>query len=566
MEDIQSLFREHANHFTIYVVEQKFVAGRGYEFFKRYKGQPNYIDTDQKAKSTIMKIYSWINKKIPSLGELIKIGFGELSSASIIDIVIAFSKLFMAQEHQAAGPTVIDPIIIQEGKVLKTYINQLVTVHKNSILAPAIIILLRNNDFDSAKKLLSECPDGIYIKLIRNSGKTELCKVINTGAENIEGFITSFSQQCFNTCSNTRHEILLNEEWAEDSLTKKYAPQLLKFRADLLCDEKNEISTYLSNYIMELQSELNSGNIISSKNITLIKNFLGVAKIFRIFCNDNGGNDMVDTLSLAKETENEILKAGVYKCAYFFHDKTIREQDECLEEAYRIFVKNEMADNAIYCKNNRLVRQFDTDRIRSRDFADIVGEATSDVPGLVGMPHIFNNAGMAFMMTAQPDLAMEYFDNGLEYTKSPERFVQKIAILCNKMITKSYYNDKVEYSEIEKLLIQIFDGMVKDNKLPFIAARYVMNLLIIAAREDMSWIADFLENYAIIDLFNQGMNSNSLGTGQLLMQLDYIDQKLPQLNIKSSCIIPKDVIYVTGNRKRIIQNSGLNPFYFCTWL
>lgn len=450
MEDIQALFREHANHFTIYVVEQKFVVGKGFEFFKKYKGKPNYIDTDQIAKTTILKIYSWINKKIPSLGEMIKIGFGELSPTGIIDIVIAFSKLFMAQEHQAAGPNVIDPIIIQEGKVLKAYISQLVTLHKNSILTPAIIILLQDNDFDRAKTLLSECPDGIYIKFIRNNGKTELSKVVNTGAENVEGFINSFSQQCFNTCSNTRHEILLNKEWAEDSIVKKYAPRLLKYRANLLCDEKNEISTHLSDCITDLHNELKSGEISTPQNTILTKNFLGVAKVFRMFCNDYGGSDMREALSLAKDTENEILKANVYKCAYFFDTKTIKEQDSCLEEAYRIFMKNGMSDNAIYCKNNRLVRQFDTDKICARDFADLVGEAVSDVPGLVGMPHIFNNTGMAFMMTAQPDLAMEYFDSGLEYTKTPERFVQKIALLCNKMITRSYYNEKIEYSEIEK--------------------------------------------------------------------------------------------------------------------
>lgn len=220
MENIQSLFREHTNHFTIYVVEQKFVVGKGFEFFKNYRGKPNYIDSDKRAKTLILKIYRWINKKIPSLGEMIKIGFNGLTPAGIVDIVIAFSKLFAAQEHQAAGPEVLDPIIIQEGKVLKKYINQVVTLHKNSILAPAIIILLQDNNFDRAKELLSESPNGIYIKFIRNNGKTEIDKVINTGAENIEGFIYSFSQQSFSTCSNTRHDILLNKEWAQNSMVK----------------------------------------------------------------------------------------------------------------------------------------------------------------------------------------------------------------------------------------------------------------------------------------------------------------------------------------------------------
>lgn len=565
MDNIQELLREHANHFTIYVVEQKFVVGQGFEFFKSFKGKPNYIDSDQNAKNLIGKIFSWIGKKIPVVGAMVKIAFDGLSPAGIVDVVIALSKLFMTQEHQAAGPNVIDPIIIQEGKVLKKYITQLVALHKSSILAPAIIILLQDNNFERAKALLSECPDGLYIKFIRNSGKTELDRIINTGATNIDGFINAFAHQCFSTCSNTRHDILLNEEWAADSKVKKYVPRLLKYRAELLCDEKNETLSELSNFITGLQNELDTENLSMNDRI-LMRNFLCISKIFRVFCNDRGGQDITEALSLAKELDNKILLAHVYKYAYFFPNKSIAEQNIYLEEAYKIFVENEMADNAIYCKNNRLVRQFDMDKISNRDFTDMVGEATSDVPGLVGMPHLFNNAGIAFMMTAQPDLALEYFEHGMDYAKSSERLVQKLAIMCNQLITKSYYHEKIEYSEIEKLLIQIFDGMVQYQKLPFISSRYVMNLLMISLRENPNWTKEFLQNYAILDLINQGLHNNTIGSGQLLMQLDFIDQKFPEFNFKSSYAIPKGIMQVTGKRKEFIEKSGLNPFYFCTWL
>ncbi len=564
MENIYELFREHVNHFTIYVVEQKFVVGRGYEFFKSYKGKSNYIDTDQLAKNLIYNILNWINKKIPSIGELIKIGFESYLPIGIVDVVIAFSKLFATQNHQAAGPNVIDPIIIQEGKVLTKYINQLVTLHRSSILAPAIIILLKDNDFERAKVLLSEAPDGIYIKFIRNSGQTELLKVINTGASNIEGFINSFSQQCFSTCSNTRHDILLNAEWAADSKVKRYAPRLLKYRANLLCDEKHEITDYLSDCIQELENELKSE--LSINNRILLKNFLCVTKIFRVFCNDFGGQDIIDAFNLANELDNSVLQAYTYKYAYFFKNKSIEEQNMYLEKAYKIFVNNEMADNAIYCKNNRLVRQFDTGRIYCRDFVNMVGEATSDVPGLVGMSHILNNAGISFTMTAQPDLALEYLDKGLEYSKSSDRFVQRIAICCNKLITQSYYNEQIEYTDIDKLLIQVFDGMVVNNKLPFISSRYVMNLLIIALRNNPNWAKDFIQRYKIIELFKQGLQDNSIGSGQLLMQFEYFDQKLPELKLKSICKPPKNIVHVTGLRKEFIMKSGLNPFYFFTWL
>ena len=147
---------------------------------------------------------------------------------------------------------------------------------------PAIIILLQDNDFDRAKKILSECPNGIYIKFIRNKGKCELYKVVNTGAENIIEFINSFSQQCFSTCSNTPHNILLNKEWAENSKIKEYAPRILKYRSDLLCDEKKEIIPFLCECISELEKDLNTSTSLTSHDIILLKNFLCVAKIYRV--------------------------------------------------------------------------------------------------------------------------------------------------------------------------------------------------------------------------------------------------------------------------------------------
>ena len=93
-----------------------------------------------------------------------------------------------------------------------------------------------------------------------------------------------------------------------------------------------------------------------------------------------------------------------------------------------------------------------------------------------------------------------------------------------------------------------------------------MNLLIIASRSNSDWVNELLNNYKIIPLINQGFESNSIGSGQLLTQLDYIEQKLPELNLKSKCNIPSKIIPVTGQRQKFIQKTGLNPFYFFTWL
>lgn len=434
MEDIKSFFKECDRGFTIYVVEQKFANGRGLDYFKSFRGKSNYIDTDLIAQKRISKIYSWIQTKIPIISDLVQIGFKRLTPAEIPEIIVALNKLFGSQEHQAAGPDVIDPIIIQEGKVITKYINQLINLHKNSFLAPTIIILLKDNDFERAKSLLSECPNGTNIKFIYNSGQSVMYKVINTGVDDIDTFIDSFAEQCFSTCSKTKHDILLNEEWANDSLVRLYAPRMLRYRANLLCDEKNEIKNYLNECIMQLENQ----RCVTNQENILRDNFLCIAKLYRVFCNDFGGSDIFDAYKIAKDLGNQLLLAYVYKYAYFMDDISISDQNEMLKKANEIFIKNNMFDNAVYCKNNMLVRQFDLGNIYPYRFSDMLGEAISDVPGLVGMPHLYNNTGIAYMMSAKPERAMEMLDKGLEYADSTERQVQYFAILCNKLITKSY--------------------------------------------------------------------------------------------------------------------------------
>lgn len=400
------------------------------------------------------------------------------------------------------------------------------------------------------------------VKFIKNTGEGELYKIINTGADNINNFIDSFAEQCFSTCSQTKHNILLNKEWAENSIIKLYAPRLLKYRANLLCDDKNEIRNYLNDCIDQLEKQ----DSLSESDDTLRKNFLCVAKLYRVFCNDSGPADMNDAFTIAKELDNQLLLAYVYKYAYFFGDKSIAEQNQLLEKAYQIFTDNGMADNAVYCKNNILVRQFDYGNIYARQFSEMLGEAIGDVPGLVGMPHIYNNTGLAYMMSAKPDDALELFDKGLEYAKPIDRQVQYHAILCNKLITKVYYGEHIDFSVIINSFKQIYDGMVRNDQLPFISARYIMNLFIIALKENKDWGKELMQQYDIISLINDGFASNALGNGQLIRQLDYIDRKLPECSIKDQCKIPAQVIEPTGRRKEFIEETGLNPFYFFTWL
>lgn len=563
MEEIRKLFREYDNGFTIYAVDKSFVSGIGLDYFKSFQGKPNYISSDNIANKKIKKIYAWIGKKIPIIGDLLKIAFStNTQAASIVDVIVALQKLFISQEHQAVGPEVIDPIIIEEEKVYQKNIEQLIYLHKDTFLFPTIIIILMDNNIERAKKVFSNCPNDMNIKFVLNSGKYEMHRVINVGASNVRDFFSAFSHQCFCTCSKTKHDVLLNAEWEQDSIVRRFAPLLLKYRSNLICDEKREIVASLDSLINDLEN-MDTSN---SRDNVVVKNFLCIAKIFRVYCKDDGGTDIKDAFHLANFLQNDILLAYVYKYAYFFSQKNFNEQEFCLNKAYDIFKKNNMMDNAIYCKNNQLVRQFDTSKICADNFSDLLGEAINSVPGLVGMPHLFNNTGLAYLLTGNPEQAKEYLDKGIAYSKTSDRLVQRLAIQCNKLIVDSYYEEKIEFAEINKLMKQILDGMYYKNELHFISARYAMNVFIIALRQNISWGKELLRTYPIIDMINKGLSENTIGSGQLLKQLEFAEKKLPGLLLKDQCITPVKITEVTGRREYFISNFGLNPFYLFTWL
>lgn len=114
MDEIKEFFKESHEAFMIYVVEQRFVVGRGHEYFKSFQGKENFIQDNLTIKKRINKILSWLGKKIPDISDLIKDCFNINPIAGITDAVAALCKLFSVQEHQAAGPDVIDPILIKE--------------------------------------------------------------------------------------------------------------------------------------------------------------------------------------------------------------------------------------------------------------------------------------------------------------------------------------------------------------------------------------------------------------------------------------------------------------------
>lgn len=559
LEDIRDFFKETDTAFTIYVVEQRFVVGRGAEYFRQFKGKENYIDTDTVMKSRLHRILQGISKRIPNVAELVKTCFEITNSVGIIDVIGSLFKIFTCQEHQAAGPDVFDPIIIQEGKILPKYVNQIIALHKTSILRPAIIILLKDNDFERARTLLSGCPHNTNVKMIRNSGATEMYKVINCGAENVEAFMESFTHQCFNTCSRTPRSVLYNEEWAEKSLIKLYSPSILKIRTNFLYQDKSLVRDDLCTLINEVDQKEVNGEF--DRRIKL--SFQCILRLYRVFCNDGGETDVLEAYNLAKQLDNDILLAHVYRYAYFFKGYTFDQKIELLNEAYNIFANNGMEDNAIYCKNNKLVRQFDTNAVDIGEFRTLQEEAIHNVPGLVGMSHILNNTGVAHLMNGYPDDAIQFFDKGLDYAYRPERCIQKVALLCNKLIARAYTFDKIAENELLKVMNLIFDNKELLN-IPFISARYAMNIVVLALSQSKELGIFLMKEYPIDNLIQRAFNDNILGAGQLMLQLSLIEKQYG-IQILNKLNLPAKYVKTTGVKEQFLTKTGFNPFIFSTW-
>lgn len=562
--EIAKLFRPVDDVFTVYVVEQRFAVGRGYDYLHSYLNTANYVTTDEQIKSRFARIINNIGKNVAPVSSLLSLFSTEIPIASISEVITALCKLFTVHEHQAAGPDVIDPIILQEGKITRRMLTNLININKDSIIAPSIIIILKDNNFERAKQLLSECPDGINIKMIRNSGEETVYKVVNCGANNITEFIESFSEQCFSTCSKTKRDLLLNTEWANDPIVSKYSPSLFKIRASLLFDQKNEIRSELTQTILDIGSETPS----SSRDTDIINCILCVARLFSAFCNDAGGKDIIESHRLAQELNNNILLGHVYRYAEFLPGCSESEKVDLYDKGYQIFRDNQMVDHAIYCKNNKLIHQFYSSSVFPEMFREMQEEAVNSVPGMVGLSHIYNNVGVAYLYCGDSSTAINFFKHGLDYAKYQDRIVQRLALKSNEMIARSYSFDIISEQELYLLLRQIFDGMGL-NRLPFLSADYVLNVLSVAYHQNVKLGAELIHHFPVKELIDRSFATNTMGSGERLLQMQYLaayyGDTFPLLNV---CNIPPQIYLTTpcGKKEEFILRYGFSPFEFNTWL
>ena len=497
-------------------------------------------------------------KKVPNNSELIKEGFNLVAKPSIGQIVTVFIKLISASQHQAVGPEIMDPIIILEEKISRKQIIEIVTLFEKKFLSPTIIISMKDDNMDRVKELLSKCPNGTTLKLIENSGKSEIAKVINTGAKNIHEFIDYYARQCFNACSYTPRDVLFNnEEWEQDSLIRKWSPGMMKIRSNLLYDKKEESIqdvNYILNSIRSDKKFLKRDEYLVSSGIECM------ARLFRTYCYDRGDEDFNIAHRISKEIDNDILTAHVLRFSHFLPKSSKQQQKEALEKAQKIFSENKMEDYGVYCKNNSLVNNFYSDKVYVFDFEELRDRVLYNVPGLVGMSTILNNVGVSYLYNGRFEEAIEWFNKGKAYDK--DRNTQQIGLKTNLLIAKSMLGMDINEMEIKSLIIENISWF--GDKGAFLGASYILNLLLIA-NKTKGFVKELIEDYPAITRFiNIAVNPRYLGSESLGFQLSTLSKKYRELNLDINTTVR--VKKPNGKRGINIELTGFNPAIYNAWL
>ena len=560
MEIIEEIFQKSPNKFTVFVFSNSFSNSFAKSYLENYINTEHFLDSNEKIIKNINKAFNIIEKSITSIKVLVEF-IADVSQKSLLAVLTApqtfanIIKLFTAQEHKAVRLDNVSPIIISSKDIDKRFIDKLVNIFQDSILKPTIIIADNKDEF--IEEEYANFPDGTVIRYIKTSRCISDYTVINNGAKNVEDFIVAFSDRCFNTCANTENKLLFNEDYQNNNIISKYTKPILKIHTNLLHDRKDNVKDDINKYI----GELSSIKYDSNYDYEIAQLYLCVLLICRVFCNDSGKNDMKNALFISNELGNEVLKAHVYRYADFLSISK-PEKIELLDKAGAIFTNNSMPDHAVYSENNKLVEQFFTDNVNTDEFINNAILAQERVPGMCGMSHILNNVGVAFLYNGKYEDAIEYFDRGLTYSQPQSRIVQNYALLSNRMIARSCLLETIPENDLQLLSNKIKDAM--ENRLTFISARYQMNLVSIAFKQNPAFGKELLMKNDIINNINNCINNHQTGAGQLNLQIQYLSQ---YSDFPTDLFCTSKTNYSVGGKREIfITQKGVNPFHFKTWL
>lgn len=553
--EVNDLFFEQTSEFTIFVVENRFFTGTGRKFFEEHKEKSKgYLDNEYKVNKFLTKdVYAHIFKSVKNPKAILKYLFDSSSSIPISEAISLLSKTFGVLQQHAAGPELIDPIIIFEGVTTRQTIGSIMELYKNSHLKPKIIVVSKDNNYERIKSVLCYCPHETKIIYLKNDTSKIESRVFNSGANDVNSFISLYGRQCFNSCSRTPTDILYNPDWAEDSTIKEFSPEILYVRTKLMAGEKLEAAETINHSIENIWAKLEFIN--RSKERNLLLGFDCFAKLFRVFCRDKGGQDIIDVQRASAHLENELLNAHLYRYSDFIQGLDSTKIIDNLNNAERIFREYEMEDHALYCKNNRLLKSFYTSQVSHEQFKQMTIEARLNVPGLVGMPILLNNSGVAYLYNSMFEQAVECFEMALQYNPQNDH---KLGISCNLLVAKYLYGEEVVESDVTKLFFEAeFNFDLK--KQAFLLANNLTNLAYILSK-DKNVSADLFQEKFYNDVIHIALQG-PFGVNSLSHQLHRINRH-EKINIACG-ITPK---VDESKRCKFVEICAMNPAIYNAWL
>lgn len=559
-DEIRNDFLNYNDEFTIFLVEPNYYKHKGKDYLMQFLGTEHWFSSEEKCLNEINELLFWLERNNNNISELIDElrNLSESQNHFTETTVTMLTKLYSVTSHKLPIAKTLNPIIIEESCISKKNISLLVSLNKYCNYIPTIIVILKDDNFERAKNVFLQCPNDTNLKIIKNSGETIYCKVINEGADTIEQFLEFFSKQCFSTCSKTENNILLSDEWSKNSVISEFSPSIFKIRSIFVTEHKLVAKQDIENLDVKLDEY--KANTVSNK--ILLNSFICMNKLFNVYCNDYGGKDLKTAWEIAKDLDNEILLAHVYRYSHFFNCGRTDKQG-FLIEAEKIFSKYGINDHAIYCQNNRLIHQFSMNNMNIKDFSALENTC-KNMPELALMAHIINNIGVAYLFERLTDKAIETFNNGLKYTGN--NHIQRLALKSNLLIATFIATGNFDETKVKSILDEIFTPYLGLNRMTFLTAQFALNVIGVVVNNNITRSKELISEYNIVQLIKTAFSTNIMGAGSMIKQMQAIAAKHPQLDLLKYIKAPSKTTNISGIRLDFIEEYALNPFFFNTWL
>lgn len=556
--DIEERLNPSLTNATVNIVTYTFRMKYGKKYFEKFLTTPHYMSSSHKLRNYWNKTINLIRTKQTNIIELVQ----TLENSDNIKKSVVFETLSMLLQiipAIAVNIGVLDPIIIEINKDTLKTASKIVNNFKSSPIRPIIILLLDKNTSSAViEEILKKLPIDLKVAIHKDSGETEVITVLNNiGADSVEDFMDSYSSPCFCTCCHTKQSILIRD-MKESNIVSILSTLLIKCHSYLLQDNKKSAQEDIK-YIHSLLTH----SYIESD---LLKMFTCILSLYNVYATDKGGTSILTAINLSRELNNPLMEAFVDRFAHFIPNTSYKEKSEILLKASEIFNKKNVFDHKIYCINNMLTYSFYSESLDTRKFNDLLGEATSNVPGLAGMSILYNNAGTAELYNRNPDIALIRYKEGLDYARANNRPAQRIGLMGNIIITESLLGIKHDSQYFIRGFNDIIN-MPNTQNLPFIQANGMMNFLASAIFEkNFEAVKEITTSQNFKEVLIRSLRDNEMGTGSLIEQLNVLLKKSQgHLNFDYlKC--PSHHSIISGIRHNYISENGFNPAIGNAWL